>query len=78
MSFKIQCRCATLISTRNRLVKTFFSKDRYVGKLTLLVEHESNGRGGGRIAKLEQNLYIRFYYNRRMADGARKVLDSCH
>lgn len=24
--------------------KPFFSKDRYVGKLTLLVEHESNGR----------------------------------
>lgn len=26
--------------------KPFFSKDRYVGKLTLLVEHESNGRDG--------------------------------
>lgn len=26
--------------------KPFFSKDRYVGKLTLLIEHESNGRDG--------------------------------
>lgn len=26
--------------------KPFFSKDRYVGKMTLLVEHESNGRDG--------------------------------
>lgn len=26
--------------------KPFFSKDRYLGKLTLLVEHESNGRDG--------------------------------
>lgn len=26
--------------------KPFFNKDRYVGKLTLLVEHESNGRDG--------------------------------
>lgn len=24
--------------------KTFFSKDRYIGKMTLLLEHESNGR----------------------------------
>lgn len=28
------------------LSKPFFSKDRYVGKMTLLVEHESNGRDG--------------------------------
>ncbi len=26
--------------------KPFFSKDRYMGKLTLLIEHESNGRDG--------------------------------
>lgn len=26
--------------------KPFFNKDRYVGKLTLMVEHESNGRDG--------------------------------
>lgn len=26
--------------------KPFFNKDRYVGKLTLLIEHESNGRDG--------------------------------
>ncbi|MDE6143598.1 MAG: phospholipase A [Muribaculaceae bacterium] len=26
--------------------KPFFSKDRYVGKLTLMIEHESNGRDG--------------------------------
>ena len=26
--------------------KPFFSKDRYIGKMTLLVEHESNGRDG--------------------------------
>lgn len=26
--------------------KPFFSKDRYVGKLTLMLEHESNGRDG--------------------------------
>ena len=28
------------------LTKAFFSKDRYIGKLTLLLEHESNGRDG--------------------------------
>ena len=26
--------------------KPFFSKDRYIGKMTLIVEHESNGRDG--------------------------------
>ena len=26
--------------------KPFFSKDRYIGKMTLMVEHESNGRDG--------------------------------
>ncbi|MEZ3551902.1 MAG: phospholipase A [Muribaculaceae bacterium] len=28
------------------LAKPFFSKDRYVGKVTLMLEHESNGRDG--------------------------------
>lgn len=28
------------------LTKPFFNQDRYVGKLTLMVEHESNGRDG--------------------------------
>lgn len=28
------------------ITKPFFNRDRYVGKLTLLVEHESNGRDG--------------------------------
>lgn len=28
------------------LTKPFFSKDRYIGKLSLIVEHESNGRDG--------------------------------
>lgn len=28
------------------IAKPFFSKDRYVGKLTVLLEHESNGRSG--------------------------------
>lgn len=28
------------------ITKPFFNKDRYVGKLTLLLEHESNGRDG--------------------------------
>lgn len=28
------------------ITKPFFSKDRYVGQMTLLIEHESNGRDG--------------------------------
>ena len=28
------------------ITKPFFNKDRYVGKLTMLIEHESNGRNG--------------------------------
>lgn len=28
------------------LTKPFFSKDRYIGKMTLIIEHESNGRDG--------------------------------
>lgn len=56
----------------------FFSKGRYAGKFTLLLEHESNGRDSLESRSLEPHHVLRLNNYRQMADGAREILDSDH